>query len=366
MPTAIRTPRVNNNDDAVRLASVPIEIGSHVRAGDPVADIETDKAVFTVESSVEGYLLGVNGKPGDTLEVGSVLAWIGATADEAVAEEPAAAGPSEEAGEEPTLKALLLLRAHGLAAGDVPHTGRLTAADVERYAAGRVQTRAGAAPAASWTPPEAPGHIEAFTAEQRGMARTVAWHRDEAVPGYIEIAYDPQPWDAYAAEFQKTHGLLLSPLLPLMAYRLAKLAAESPRINATAGPAGAYLYHQVNLGFTVQAGASLYLVVVRDAGARSEADFVSELSEAQRSAIKHALKAEQTAGATIGFTSMARWNVTRHIPVLAPQTALMAAHSANINGSAQFGASYDHRLLTGFDVVQVLRALSSPSATIGG
>ncbi len=173
------------------------------------------------------------------------------------------------------------------------------------------------------------------------MARTVLWHRDEAAAGYIELVHDPQLWETYAAEFQKTHGLLLNPLLALMAWRLAKLAAENPRLNATAATDGAYLYSQVNLGFTVQAGTSLYVVVVHDAASKSEAEFVRNLSDLQRAAMKRALKAGQTAGATIGFTSMARWNnVARHIPILIPQTSLMLAHSSKINGLTYLGASY--------------------------
>ena len=87
-----------------------------------------------------------------------------------------------------------------------------------------------------------------------------------------------------------------------------------------------------------------------------ESEFVEELGRLQRAAMKHSLKPEQTSDATIGFSSMARWNVTRHIPVLLPRTGLMVAHCA-----ASLGATYDHRLLTGFDVVQVLRALSLPT-----
>lgn len=360
MPTPIYTPRINNNDDTVRLAAVLIEIGSRVRAGDPIIDVETDKATFTVESASDGYLLAVRGAKGDTLQVGSILAWIGATADESVTPEAAAPDKLEESSAEPTLKALLLLKAHGLMISDVPCAGRLTAADVDRFVAGRNHQESGTAASRKWAAPTTPGRIEPFTPEQKGMARTVAWHRDEAAAGYIELAHDPQPWEAYAAEFQKTHGLLLNPLLSLMAWRLAKLAAENPRMNATASSKGAYLFDQVNLGFTVQAGPSLYLVVVRDAAFKSELEFVRELSDLQRAAMKHALKADQTADATMAFTSMARWKVVRHIPLLVPQTSLMVAHSSNVNGLTHLGGSYDHRVLTGFDVAQALQALSSP------
>jgi pyruvate/2-oxoglutarate dehydrogenase complex dihydrolipoamide acyltransferase (E2) component len=68
-------------------------------------------------------------------------------------------------------------------------------------------------------------------------------------------------------------------------------------------------------------------------------------------------------GATVGLTSMARWGVRRHIPVLAPQTALMVAHSAPApdGTSAVLGATYDHRLLTGFDVARLLQKLANPA-----
>ena len=356
MPTPIYTPRINNNDDEVRLAAVLVDIGSRIRAGDPVIDVETDKATFTVESTGDGYLIGVAGNVGDTLAVGSVLAWIGATADEKIAAER----PAEAAGAEnqsPTLKALLLLKQYGLREDEVPRAGgRLTAEEVQQYANSH---RRGGPVSAEWSPPMVAGHIEPFTPEQKGMMRSVTWHREEAAAGYIELAYDPQPWERRATEFQKEHNLLMSPLLSLMAWRLARLAAEDSRINATASPHGAYLYGQVNLGFTVQAGRTLYMVVARDAAAMDAAAFVNELGELQRAAMRHSLRPEQAAGATIAFTSMSRWKVSRHIPILPPQTSLIVAHTAPNEGSAYLGATYDHRILTGFDVVQVLQSLSS-------
>jgi pyruvate/2-oxoglutarate dehydrogenase complex dihydrolipoamide acyltransferase (E2) component len=360
MPTPIHTPRINNNDDEVRLAAVLVKVGSKVRAGDPIIDVETDKATFTVEAATEGYLLAVLGEQGDTLQVGSILAWMGAAPDEPIPSQKVHSQAENGTAAEPTLKALLLLKAHGLRSADVPHTGRLTATDVENYVAGRAPEKVATASAARWPNPTAAGRTEPFSPERRGMSRTVSWHRDEAAAGYIELPYDPAPWEAYAASFQDSHSLMLSPLLSLMAWRLARLATESPNINATAMADGIYLYDQVNLGLTVQAGSSLYLIVLRDAASKTDVAFVKELGELQRGAMKHELKPEQTAEATIGFTSMARWKVSRHIPILAPQTSLMVAHSHTANGIAHLGASYDHRVLTGFDVVQVLQKLSAP------
>jgi pyruvate/2-oxoglutarate dehydrogenase complex dihydrolipoamide acyltransferase (E2) component len=75
----------------------------------------------------------------------------------------------------------------------------------------------------------------------------------------------------------------------------------------------------------------------------------------------HKLRPDEATGATLSFSSMSRWNVSRHIPILPPQTSLIVAHAAPKKaGHSVLGASYDHRLLSGFDVLQVLQALSRP------
>jgi hypothetical protein len=59
---------------------------------------------------------------------------------------------------------------------------------------------------------------------------------------------------------------------------------------------------------------------------------------------------------------MARWNVSRHVPVLPPYTSLIVAHAAPVSGQGTLGATYDHRVLTGFDALSALRALAKPEA----
>lgn len=363
MATPVRTPRVNNNDDEVKLSHVYVKTGARIRSGDPLAEVETDKATFTVESEHDGYVLAVNGALGEMIPVGSVLVWLGETPDETVEQ----AGGTEQASgprKEPTLKALLLLKHYRLDASEVPASGaQLTAEDVRRHAAGRPSNGNAPGRRVEESAPELPGRAEPLSSEQRGMLRTVSWQRDHAVPGYIEIEYDPEPWIAYAAEFKAAQGLWFDPALSLMAWRLARLAGEHPRINATIAGNSAHLYDDVNLGFTIQADATLYLVVVKGAQRRDAQGFVRELGGLQLGAMRHSLGAEQTSGATLSFSSMARWKVTRHMPVLPPQTALIVAHTAPAGGSAHLGATYDHRLLTGFEVARVLEGLAKPPVT---
>ena len=208
-----------------------------------------------------------------------------------------------------------------------------------------------------------PGELRELSGEERGMFATVLWHRDQAAAGYLEVEYDPKPWDAYAAHYAKQNNLMMSPLLPLLAFRLVELAKDSPRINATIVNEQRYQYEPINLGFTVQAGQTLYLGVVQGSQAMDAAQFIGALGEVQRHAMARKLRPSESSGAMLSFSSMARWKVTRHIPILPPNTSFIVSHAApHASGQAVLGASYDHRLLSGADAAQVLRAMAQPPA----
>lgn len=369
MAIPVHTPRVNNNDDEVRLVGLEVAVGDRVSRGQAVAQIETDKAIMEIEAPAEGYVLDIAAPLDSQIAVGSVLIWLGATPDEAV---PQAATdldtpPPEGAIATPTAKARQLLQRYGLTAAQVPAQGpRLTAEAVSSYAASQ-----GLAPLAGPPPPRStarapeptpgvPGQWRELQGDEKGMLATVTWHRDHAVPGYIELEYDPRPWAEYARTFAERHKLMLNPLLSLMAWRLTRLAAAMPKLNSALVGERRYEYAAVNLGFTAQVDETLYLCVLRDAEQRDALEFVNALLDLQRRAAVHKLAADETRGATLGFSSMERWKVSQHIPVLPPLASLMVAHTADAQGRAVLGATYDHRVLNGFQVVSALRKLGKP------
>ena len=373
MPHPVYVPCVNINDDIVLIVDVTVSAGDTVKTGDMIAEVETDKAVIPVEAEQDGYVLKVLCDVEERVKVGAVMMWIGDSPDESVPELVSKVPTEESSGKsslQPTAKAQVLLDKHKLDAGQIPHQGeRLTVRDIEAFIAGEGGT-AGSVKAAQVDIqqgseellPGTPGSLRSLSAEEHGMVSTVTWHRDHAVAAYLEMTYDQQAWEDYAAAFAERHKFMLSPLLPLMAYRLVKLARDMPKINTTLVNGQKYLYDRVNLGFTVQVGETLYLTVVQQADAMDDRQFIDALGEVQRHAMAKKLRPDESIGATLGFSSMARWNVSRHVPVLAPYTALMVAHSAPPKGgqSAVLGASYDHRILSGNDVAGVLKALTQP------
>lgn len=373
MPHPVYIPCVNINDDIVLIVDVTVSAGDTVRAGDMIAEVETDKAVIPVEAEQDGYVLKVLCDVEERVKVGAVMMWIGDSPDEPVPESDSTkpdAGAIKTSSQQPTAKARALLDKYQLDAGQIPHQGeRLTARDIEAFIAGQGGTAGGANAAQAGSPqggeellPGTAGSLRSLSVEEQGMVSTVTWHRDHAVTAYLEMVYDQQAWQDFAAAFAERHKFMLSPLLPLMAYRLVRLAREMPEINTTLVNGQKYCYDQVNLGFTVQVGETLYLTVIQQADTMGDRQFIDALGEVQRHAMAKKLRPDESRDATLGFSSMARWNVSRHVPVLAPYTALMVAHSAPPKGGqpAVLGASYDHRILSGYDVARVLQELTQP------
>jgi pyruvate/2-oxoglutarate dehydrogenase complex dihydrolipoamide acyltransferase (E2) component len=371
MPYPLYAPRVNNNDDIVRVIELSVNEGDFVKGGDLVAAVETDKAIVEVEAERDGYVLKILPELDEKVAVGSVVIWLGDSPDEAVPEETTAPAKSASAGaSRPTAKARVMLNKLGLDERQIPSSGeRLTVNDIEAYLAKQdMLTPTAPSPLPVQTReqiPDVPGEYQELSEEAHAMLVTVQWHRDQAAAGYLEVEYDPKPWEEYAAEYARQNKLMLSPLLPLLAYRLVELAKKNPKINATVVNDRHFLYAPINLGFTVQADKTLYLTVVREAQSMSVSEYIDALGEVQRHAIARKLKPKEATGATLTFSSMARWRVSRHIPILPPYTGLMVAHAApKGSGRAVLGASYDHRLLSGFDVAQVLESLSQPPVDI--
>ena len=127
MPLPQHTPRVNNNDDVVRLIRVHVKAGDAVNTGDLVAEVETEKTSYTVEAERSGFVLAVVPEIDAMVEVGSILLWIGAAPERGRSPRRQASVASASSVAEPTVKAAQLLVKYGLRATEVPASGPASA-----------------------------------------------------------------------------------------------------------------------------------------------------------------------------------------------------------------------------------------------
>jgi pyruvate dehydrogenase E2 component (dihydrolipoamide acetyltransferase) len=81
MVTEIRMPRLSQTTDDVKLVSWLVKEGDTVRRGDPLCEVETDKATMPVESYEGGTVLKILGVPDTVIAAGTPIVILGAPSE---------------------------------------------------------------------------------------------------------------------------------------------------------------------------------------------------------------------------------------------------------------------------------------------
>ena len=102
MASDVTMPRLSDSMEEGTVLKWLVDEGGEVKRGEPLVEIETDKANMTYESDTDGTLIEVVAQEGDTLAIGEVIARIGDPSEAGGNGKPAAKEeePAEEEAEE--------------------------------------------------------------------------------------------------------------------------------------------------------------------------------------------------------------------------------------------------------------------------
>jgi pyruvate/2-oxoglutarate dehydrogenase complex dihydrolipoamide acyltransferase (E2) component len=405
-----RLPDVGEGIATAEIVAWQVAEGDRVREHQDLVEIQTDKATVVIPCPANGMITRLCGTPGDTLDVGTVLAVIeaeggavapgapgngardGAAGADAPRDARAAAAPAPRAGlplAAPTTRRLA--RELGVALEDVagsgPH-GRIVREDVERAAA------AGAAPVSPAPAAPAPAAPRAAPAAGevvplRGVRRTIAHALTRA---WLEVPriIDYREVDATALQraraslrqraLDRGDEALARALTPTpLVVRAAVLAArDHPYVNASIDleREEITLHGHYHVGIATSGPDGLTVPVVHDADRRSLAEIALEIAELAQVARERRLRPEQLAGPTItvnNFGSLGTWLGT---PIVRPPEVVNLGVGAirdrvvAVDGAAVvrptlvLSVAGDHRVLDGDTlgafVNQVAALLESP------
>src|ERR1700685_1074521 len=76
MAHSIVMPALEMAQETGKLLSWRKKEGEAIAKGEPLLDVETDKAVVEIEAPADGVLAGVKAQAGDVIPVGQTIAWI--------------------------------------------------------------------------------------------------------------------------------------------------------------------------------------------------------------------------------------------------------------------------------------------------
>jgi pyruvate dehydrogenase E2 component (dihydrolipoamide acetyltransferase) len=357
--------------------------GDQVAVGDIIAEIETDKATMELESFETGTLSKIVIPEGQTVEIGTVIAYIGdAPADSAAAAAPApaapeATAPTPEAAPEATAPAAPPVSTNGSAddgrvlASPVARRiaaelgvdlrqvqgtgpgGRIIKENVEEFAAKGEAKPAAPASAPAPTPASAPAPTPASApapatkapapaatpaptsaeAEALGrMRKAIARAMTDSKPGvphiYVTVEVDVDALMALRKQINAgdTKVSVNDLVVKAAANALVTLPAVNTSYALTAdGQPGLVRHQQVNVSVAVALDDGLIAPVVKDADTKSVGAISAEIRAMAGRAREGKIKQNELEGATFQVTNLGMFGVVEFGSIITvPQAASLA------------------------------------------
>ncbi len=325
--------------------------GEQVAKGEPLLEVETDKAVVEVESPGDGILSSVSAREGAVIPVGQTIAWLlapgeapplatapaqtGRRQDSAAGGSSAASvGASTPTPAVPTElrispKARRLAREHGVDVtrlrGSGPG-GEILAEDIMNAAKG-AGASAATAPAvvpATEKPQAAAGQIEQLGTVGKLMAARTAqsWTtvphffitRDVEAGGLLEAQ------ERLSVELERAKGVKAT-LTDLLVALVARVLAKHPKMNASWGAEGIRHNPEINVAIAVAVEEGVVAPVLHKANLSKIADIAVRRRELTERAKSGRLQPADIAGGTFTISNLGMYNVDAFTAIIVPPQA---------------------------------------------
>lgn len=368
-----RLPDLGEGLEEAEIVAWHVGVGDHVVADQLLVSVETDKAVVEVPSPRAGVIEKLFAAAGEIVKVGDPLVAFGAPA--AAVDAGAIVGELASAPDAPAPAATAVPASS--AAPPPPPTGRKLAAPAARalareagldIAAVRPSAGAGhigledvrAVLAARPAPTEPAAGATPLRGPRRAMARAMARARDRVARATATDRADVARWAA--TDTDVTLRLVRA---------VAAAAAAEPALNAWFDDAAETVtrHERIDLGLAVDTPDGLFVPVLRDAGAMTEAEI-----EAERARLLAAVRARRAQPADLRNPTITLSNfgmiAGRHadLVVVPPQVAILGAGrigpdwverggEAAVGRCLPLSLSFDHRVVTGGEAARFLRAV---------
>jgi pyruvate dehydrogenase E2 component (dihydrolipoamide acetyltransferase) len=320
--------------------------GDRVTKGEPLLEIETDKAVVEVEAPADGILAGITATAGADIPVGQTIAWIVAPG-EAPPVESESAAPAARAGARaktvtshvtatqastsapaPASNAKISPKARRLAKelgvelatvrGSGPG-GEILASDVQAASSARAAPRAAEEKSGSIEVPSSLGRI---MAERTTQSWTTVPHF--FVSREIEATGLNDYRERIVAEIESSHRVRITHTDLLVALA-ARVLLKHPRLNASWSPEGIRLHDHVNMGIAIAVNDGVVAAVVHNAHSASLAEISIQRRDVAERARAGKLRPADIADATFTISNLGMYQVDQFSAIITPPQAAILA-----------------------------------------
>lgn len=381
MATSVVMPALEMAQETGKIIAWLKKEGEAISKGEPLLEVETDKAIVEVEAMADGVLAGIRSQEGEVVPVGVTIAWIVAPGEQPPIDSPVSApsarkitevlpsstsgrgtpgevGQGEGSKAQISPKARRLAKEHGVDIATIKGTGpdgTITSEDVlsaASSASGSVQT-----PATLST-----------------VARLMA---ERTTQSWTQVPHFFLARDIDAAALQQTreqHSVSVTDLLVALTARVLK---KHPKMNASWAGGGIQLNPSVNISVAMAVTDGVVGAVIPNADTAALASITQLRKELTDRARTGRLKPPDVAGGTFTITNLGMYNIDSFSAIIAPpQAAILAVGRVSdrvvaVNGQPAvrpmmtLTLSSDHRVVDGAQAAVFLNdladAISNPA-----
>lgn len=420
MATPVLMPKQGNTVEECILVSWKKKKGDTVKAGEIVADIETDKATFEIEAPADGEILETFFTEGTLVPVLTNIAVIGKAGEdvasfkpakvakapaESKAASPAAAAPSTPAASAPkrpsaaaaapvsvsvesgvSPRARRLAQAKGIdpyALGGSGPGGRVIERDVRALSSnqGRVSSLARElihekkmrSPASGSGPG---GMVLSSDLLEPGkplsnMRKVVASRMRESLSETAQFtasAYaNALPMMKLRAVYKKQNQAIT--FNDMVMFAAVKALALHPEVNAEFIGGEVFIHKDVHLGFACDTPRGLMVPVVKNADKMSIAELASRIKELASQAVDGKISPDDLSGGTFTVSNLGSFGVTTFTPIINyPQVAILGVGSIELRPLRRegqvvfeehmiFSLTSDHQIVDGAPAARFLQSV---------
>ncbi len=401
MSVEVKVPHVGESITEVFIGEWLKSEGQAVQVDENLVELESDKATFEVPSPSAGVIESILKQPGDSANVGDVIATINENAEaktdgekpkpDASSEQskpaeqtqPSSAEAPQDSGNGETRvmpAAQRLLAENNLSASSVQATGpggRILKEDVQRHLSGPPRQPA-SQPTHSMTSPNEPydpsrqKETVRMTPMRRSIAeRLVESQRTAALLttfNDVDMSKVMKMRNEYKDAFQKKYGMKLG----FMSF-FVKAAVDAlnaiPQLNAQIDGDQIIYHNYCDIGVAIGGGKGLVVPVLRNAERMSFSDIEQSINNFAERAKSNKIELKELQGGTFTISNGGVYGSLLSTPIInPPQSGVLGMHRIEqrpvavdgqvvIRPMMYLALTYDHRIVDGREAVTFLKRI---------
>lgn len=378
MPIDITMPSIGPNAAAGQLSRWLVTEGQHVKSGEPIAEIESEKATMEVEAERDGVIARILVAAGNaSVAAGDVIAVLsqpGEVLQPRVTERAPLRIDSRRIKASPIARRLARERKVDLTSlrGTGPG-GRIVKADVEAIAhvsppgPPAMTVAAPATPTAPATDVshEPPHSVEPLSAMRKTIARRLGESKRTVPHFYVTVDVNVEELLRLRAEVNASQPRKVS-VNDFLIKALGCALDRTPAANVRYGEDALLRYTRADISVAVATPAGLFTPVVRDVASKSVPTIAAEMHELADRARAGKLASHEYQGGSASLSNLGMYGVRQFDAVInPPQASILAIGAAEkravviddqlrIATRMSVTGSFDHRAIDGAVGAQLL------------